>query len=135
MASAANWQWIISTDEHGFFFDTQSLRYTTTKYGQWTYPTTAEYWMKVVYTPSSAAELVSIYDDDRLYAVSYSINKEQLDFYYKTVSFEGKKTFYNGEGKVVATYISSHTDEIIPGTINDAIMKHIKEYCIKRIRT
>ncbi len=134
VVSAANWQWIISTDEYGYFFDTQSLRYTTSKYASYVYPETAEYWMKTVYTPSSAAELVRIYGDDRLYATSYTLSRERLNFSYKTVTYLGDKVFYNDNGKVIAYYSNDYTDTVIPGTIGDSIMEHIKAYCNKIIR-
>jgi hypothetical protein len=136
VASAANWQWITSTDEHGYFFDTQTVRYTTYNNNGWTYPETALYWMKTVYTPSSAAAIAEDFGDDSLYATSWKVEKQRLNFSDRTLTFFGDTTYDNEAGIVIKTiYTEPYTMNIIPDTIGEEIMEHIQDFLkSKRLR-
>ena len=129
---AANWQWILSTDEQGYFFDTQSVVYTG-QTNSYAYGEGAQYWMKVVFTPSSAAEQANIYDDYKLSRASYKIQKERLDFTNKKITYLGNSVFYDETGRVIASYDSGeYTNDIIPGTVGEAIMEHIRDFCRRK---
>jgi hypothetical protein len=92
--------------------------------------------MKTVYTPSSAAAIAEDFGDDSLYATSWKVEKQRLNFSDRTLTFFGDTTYYNEAGIVIKTiYTEPYTMNIIPDTIGEEIMEHIQDFLkSKRLR-
>ena len=134
VASAANWQWITSTDEYGFFFDADSVTYQK-GYNSRPWSGSADVWIKTVYAPQGAAETAEKLGDEKLSEAHHSVIKQRIDFSYKTNTYLSQETFYDNNGKVITSYaIVPDTGDIIPGTIGEIIMERIKDFCRKGFR-
>ena len=78
-AFAANWQWVDSDDECGWFIDTDNMRYELT---QSIYPTVdtsrITFWEKIFYTQAGANEFAKRVNDWRYRDLAYSLDLQTI---------------------------------------------------------
>lgn len=132
---AANWKWIASSDTHGYFFDTESIRYGITL----SYKTMRDeldtrriaYWLKVVYTDESSAEFAQIVGNDLYRSITYSIASQNISIPNNSITTHSI-TFYDKDGKIIDAYKKDFFEEIIPDsygyTISETIRNYAKEH-------
>lgn len=130
-AFATSWQWVISSDKYGWFFDTDAIHYEMT---QGFYPSVdtsrITYWEKQVYTPASANEFAEQTGDWRLRNLAYMLTLKTISLRDKTrTAFVAY--YYNGDGDVICSdeYLYIYGSEtIVPETFGEEVFFAVRDY-------
>jgi len=130
-AFAANWAWIDSNDKTGFFFDTDTIKYSSYH----SVPSnkiisiknTICFWEKMVYTSEAANHVADQTGEEKWRNVAYVVSYVSLDKEGKYLSVSDS-TFYNQNGDVIDQSANTSTARIIPGTMGDSIYQVITNY-------
>lgn len=130
-AFAANWQWVISDDKFGWFFDTDAIHYELTQPLYSDKPTVdvtlITFWVKTVITPAGANELVKTSNNRRYRNAAYSMILETVSLRHKTHMIR-QVTFYDKRGNIIATGTGVDVNYIIPGSYDDAVFLAVRDY-------
>ena len=126
VAFAANWQWITSNDEFGYFFDTETIQFgvklnsiSPIKKGIDT--DKILFWEKVFFTQEGANTVVKSLNDDRFYSlITYSIPERTQTIHLLV--------FYDKNGNIIQDVRKDHTEKIILDSYGDFVFKSICSY-------
>lgn len=129
---AANWQWVMSDDRCGWFFDTDAIHYELTQPLYSNEPTVdatlITFWVKTVFTPEGANELVRISNNRRYRNTAYSIVLKTASLRHKTYVIR-QATLYDKSGKIIETGKGVGVNNyIIPGSYDDAVFLAVRDY-------
>lgn len=118
---AADWYWIYSDDETGYFVDASGVSYVLDDRGSRNRDV-IECWQKYVYTQKGANRYAENMDDAAYEEMSYQIThtfihlREGRMYYYDQVT-------YDAEGHVLDTYdYAGESFTIIPDSIGEMVM-------------
>lgn len=130
-AFAANWQWVISDNKFGWFFDTDAIHYELTQPLYSDKPTVdvtlVTFWLKTVCTPEGANELAKIANDQRYRSVAYSVMLKTMSLRHKTYIIR-QIAFYDKNGNIIESGKGGYINHIIPGSYDDAVFFAVRDY-------
>ena len=129
VSSAANWQWITSTDDATISFDTASIKNNSNPaYSQWVYSA----WIKWTYVDSEGEKMAEKYNFKK--PVAYSLVEEHFDYKNKGILIKFVY-YYDNEGKILfgsPTYETTF-QPVIPDSIGEVIYNTtLKEFNAQR---
>ena len=122
---AANWQWINSTDEIGYFFDTETIHYGLSKSG--IDKTKIVCWEKQVYTQKGADGLADSTKDSSLHDLDYSIDLKIYSIPDRSFILHSM-IGYDHNGKILYDYTYDRFFLIIPDSNAEYIFETILDY-------
>ena len=133
VSSAANWQWITSTDNATIYFDTTSIKDKSTNKSDPNYSNLVySVWVKWVYTDSEADNLAKKLNFTK--PVAYSLYETDVD--YKNKGMLVKSIYYyDNEGKSLwgGPLYSTEFKSIIPDSVGEVIYNTtLKEFNAQR---
>ena len=116
--AAADWQWICSDANMGFFFDKNTITFVKQK--QVVNRDKVYVWIKVIYDEAYARKLGGA-------DVRYTISKAYIDFASNKMGSD-KVFLYNEDGRVITTLPPVKPEDIIPGSNGERIAKAVDDY-------
>lgn len=129
---AANWQWITSNEEYGYFFDTETIQFgvklnsvTPVKKGIDT--DRILFWEKIFFTQEGANSVVKLFNDDRFYSLDHCISQITYSIPERTETIH-LLVFYDKNGNIIQDVRKDHTEKIILDSYGDFVFKSICSY-------
>jgi len=135
ISSAANWQWITSTDDSTYSFDTTSLKdksikTPTPEYSQLVYSV----WIKCEYTDAKGEELAAQLNYNR--PIKYYLSEREYDYKNKATRINTMHIYAKDGTRIdsVPSYLlGSSFESIIPDSIGEIIYNTtLKEFNAQR---
>ena len=125
VSSAANWQWITSTDDTTYSFDTTSIidksyKISNTEYGNLVYSV----WTKTEYTDAKGEELAAQLNYNK--PIKYSLSEREFDHKNKATRTNAMHIYTKDGTRIesVPSYIlGSSFESIIPDSIGEVIFQ------------
>ncbi len=131
VSSAANWQWITSTDDTTISYDTTSIMDKSIKHPLPEYSTFIySVWIRSEYTDSRGDEISKQYSYDK--TVGFDLNEFEFDYKNKGIRAKSRHT-YAKDGSPLGSHPSYTFDpsfvSLIPGSVGETIFYvTFKEY-------
>ena len=135
VSSAANWQWITSTDDTTYSFDTTSLKDKSTKtlnpeYSQFIYSV----WIKCEYTDAKGEELAAQLNFNK--PIKYTLSEREFDYKNKATKTNAMHIYAKDGTRIdsVPSYLlGSSFESIIPDSVGEVIYNTtLKEFNAQR---
>lgn len=124
--AADRWQWIISDDTYGVFFDTYTITYENNIYGS-VNKNIVNVWEKFVYADGYENANAETFDDFDFKHIKYALYHEKIDFLnrkHRTIH----TTFYDINNHVFSIDVNNDWVDILPDTNSEKIFFHIQHY-------
>lgn len=125
VSSAANWQWITSTDDTTYSFDTTSIidksyKISNTEYANLVYSV----WTKTEYTDAKGEELAAQLNFNK--PIKYALSEFEFDYKNKTTRTNAVHIYAKDGtclGSIPSYVFSSTFESIVPDSIGAAIFQ------------
>lgn len=123
---AANWQWVNSNDEVGYFFDTETIRYEL-KFNDAVDTKKITFWEKLVFTQAAVEKMTENMNDQSLKTLSYILSSKTFNLIERSYTTH-ETIFYDYNGDIMWRSKKEKTDHITPDSFGEDVFIAVSDY-------
>lgn len=123
---AANWQWVNSNDEIGYFFDTETIRYELKTNGA-VDAKKITFWEKQVFTQTAVEKMTTNMNDQSLKTLSYVLCSKTFNLIERSYTTH-EMIFYDHDGYIMWRSKKEGTEHITPDSLGEEVFIAVSDY-------
>ena len=129
---AANWQWVLSDDEYGYFFDTETIHFGVKLNSVSPIKKSIDknkilFWEKIFFTQKGANSVAISFKDVRFQSLDHCLSQMTYSIPDRTTTYH-LLVFYDKDGNIIEEARKEHTEKILPDSNGEHVFNIICLY-------